>query len=142
MGYFCHSNRHNLGYKLTKYAKLHFLESPQKSLKHANIHINRATHFKKQLLKKLKNCVVFGDSFFKMKIANILNFWQIKYLGKGLLYIRYRCQVLLKLRAIEVAIHCIEYRLDQLNNKHTKIIVISKLQFFESRYQKKCLVKV
>ena len=35
-----------------------------------------------------------------------------------------------------------EYRLDQLNNKHTKIAVNSTKQYFEDRSQKKCLVKV
>ena len=47
---------------------------------------------------------------------------------------RYRSQLLLKLRAIEV--HFIEYRLDQLNNKHMKTAVNLTIQFFESRYQK------
>ena len=32
---------------------------------------------------------------------------------------KHRGQLLLKLRAVEVAIHFIEYRLDQLNSKHT-----------------------
>ena len=31
---------------------------------------------------------------------------------------------------------------DQLNNKHAKIAVNSTIQFFEYRYQKKCLLKV
>ena len=38
--------------------------------------------------------------------------------------LRYRGQVLLKLRAVEVAIHLTEYRLDQPNNKHTRIALI------------------
>ena len=38
--------------------------------------------------------------------------------------------------------HFIEYRLDQLNNKHTKTAVNSTIQFFKSRYQRKYLVKV
>ena len=36
----------------------------------------------------------------------------------------------------------IDYRLDHLKNKHTKIAVNSTVQFFENYYQKKCLVKV
>ena len=55
--------------------------------------------------------------------------------------LRYRCQLLLKLGAAEV-LRFIEYRLDQLNNKHTKIAVNSAKQYFESHYQKKYLVKV
>ena len=47
---------------------------------------------------------------------------------------RYRCQLLLKLEAVKIATSFIEYRLDQLNNKHTKAAVKSTLQFFESRY--------
>ena len=39
-------------------------------------------------------------------------------------------------------LHFIEYRLDQLNNKHTKIAVNSAIQNFESYSQKKCLLKV
>ena len=33
---------------------------------------------------------------------------------------RYRSQLLLKLGAVEVASSFIEYRLDRVNNKHTK----------------------
>ena len=36
----------------------------------------------------------------------------------------------------------IEYSLDQLNNKHTKIAVTTKMQVFESHHQNECLVKV
>ena len=42
----------------------------------------------------------------------------------------------------KLLLHFIEYRLDQLNNKHTKIAVNSKIQYFEGRFQKKCLLKV
>ena len=42
----------------------------------------------------------------------------------------------------KLLLHFIEYRLDQLNNKHTKIAVNLTIQFFESHYQKKCQVKV
>ena len=42
----------------------------------------------------------------------------------------------------KLLLHFIKARLDQLNNKHTKITVNSTKQFFESRYQKKGLVKV
>ena len=36
----------------------------------------------------------------------------------------------------------IEYHLDWINNQHTKIAVNLIMQFFESYYQMKCLVKV
>lgn len=41
---------------------------------------------------------------------------------------------MLKIRAVEV-----EYCLDQVNDKHTKIAVSSTRQHFEKRYQKKCV---
>ena len=44
--------------------------------------------------------------------------------------------------ASKLILHFIKARLDQLNNKHVKITVNSTKQFFESRYQKKSLVKV
>ena len=36
----------------------------------------------------MKNLYFFGGSFFKMKIAEVLNFQWIKYLGKGLSYLK------------------------------------------------------
>ena len=36
--------------------------------------------------------------------------------------------------------HLIEYGLDQLNNKHTKIEVNLTIQYFEYRSQNKCLL--
>ena len=89
----------------------------------------------------MKN-LCFGGSFFKMKIANILNFLWIKYLGKGLSYLKnwgigvYCCW---NYEPSKLLLHFIEYRLDQLNNKHTKIAVNSAIQYFEGRSQKKCL---
>ena len=37
-------------------------------------------------------------------------------------------------------VNSIEYRLDQLNNKHMKAAVNLTLQLFENRYQKKYLI--
>ena len=45
-------------------------------------------------------------------------------------------------RPSELLRHFIAYRLDQLNNKHTKIAVNSAIQYFEGHSQKKCLLKV
>ena len=42
----------------------------------------------------------------------------------------------------KLLLHFIEYRLDQLNKKHTKIAVNSTMQYFEGSSQKKCLLKV
>ena len=42
----------------------------------------------------------------------------------------------------KLLLHFIEYCLDQLENKHTKTAVNSTMQFFESHYQRKYMVKV
>ena len=42
----------------------------------------------------------------------------------------------------KLLLHFIEYRLDQLNNKHAKIAVNSTIQYLEGHSQKKCLLKV
>ena len=55
---------------------------------------------------------------------------------------RYRGQLLLKLRASKLLLHFIEYRPDQFISKHTKIAVNSAIQYFEGCSQKKCLLKV
>ena len=49
---------------------------------------------------------------------------------------------MLKLRAVKVATSFIENRLDELNNKHTKIVVNLTIQYFEGRSQNKYLLKV
>ena len=48
----------------------------------------------------------------------------------------------MNLRTVEVATSFIEYCLDQLNSKDTKIAVNSEIQYFEGCSQKKCLLKV
>ena len=94
----------------------------------------------KDPLKTWKLCSFFGRSFFKIKIADFLNFHWIKYLGKGLLY--------LKNWGIGATIVEITSRrsyvdhLDQRNNKHTKIAVNSAIQYCKGRCQSKCLLKV
>ena len=42
----------------------------------------------------------------------------------------------------KLLLHFIEYRLDQLKSKHTKIAVNSAIQYFKGCCQKKCLLKV
>ena len=93
----------------------------------------------------MKNLCFFSGSFFKIKIADILNFQWIQYLGKVLSYLKnwgiviYYCW---NYRPSKLLLHFIEYRLDQLNNKHTKIAVNLAIQYFEGHSEKKCLLKV
>ena len=122
-------------------------EKAHRSLsKHANIFINRATHYKITAIeKKKKKLKFFGGSFSKTKIADILNFQWISYLGKGLSYLKrwgIRVKYCQNYGPSKLLLHFIEYHPDQLNNNHTKIVVKLIIQFFESRYQKKYLVKV
>ena len=42
----------------------------------------------------------------------------------------------------KLLLHFIEYRLDQLNSKHTKTAVRSTIQYFEGHSQRKCFLKV
>ena len=51
--------------------------------------------------------------------------------------LRYMGQILLKLRAVELLLPFIQYRLGQLNNKRTKIAVNWAIQHFEDCSQKK-----
>ena len=93
----------------------------------------------------MKNLCFLGGSFFKIKIADILNFQWIKYLGKGLSYFNnwgigvYYCS---NYGSSKLLLHFIKYRLDQLNNKHTKIAINSAIKYFEGRSRMKCLLKV
>ena len=93
----------------------------------------------------MKICVFFGGFFFQKRIAEIWNFWWIKYLGKGLWYLT-KWGVVVNYRwnhePSKLLLHFIEYRLDQLNSKHTKIAVNSAIQYFEGCSQNKCLLKV
>ena len=69
----------------------------------------------------------------------------MKYLGKGLSYLKNSDKVVdycWNYGPSKLLLHFIEYRLDQLNSKHTKIAVNSKIQYFEGFSQKKCLLKV
>ena len=56
--------------------------------------------------------------------------------------LRYRVNYCWNYRPSKMLLHFIEYRLDQLNSKHTKIAVNSAIQYFEGCSQKKCLLKV
>ena len=149
MLYFWHSNWHYFGYVSGKLAKPHFIENPQKSLKHANTYINRATNYEITALKRYERFVVFfGGSFFLKKNCwhlEVLKFWWIKYLGKALSYLKkwgVRVNYCWNYGPSKLLFHFIEYRLDQLISKHTKIAVNSTIQYFEGCSRKKYLLKV
>ena len=66
-------------------------------------------------------------------------------MGKGLLYLKkwgIGVNYCWNYGPSKLLLHFIEYRLDQLNSKHTKIAVNSAIQYFEGCSQKKCLLKV
>ena len=74
----------------------------------------------------MTNLCIFGDSFFKIRIADILNFQWIKYLGKGLSYFKnweIGINYCWNYGPSKLLLHFIKYCLDQLNNKHKKIAV-------------------
>ena len=83
----------------------------------------------------------FWRNFFRLKMADILNFQWIKYLDKGLWWGIgvYYCW---NYEPSKLLLHFIACRLDQFNNKHTKIAVNSEIQYFEGHCQRKCLLKV
>ena len=86
-----------------------------------------------------------GGSFFKKQIADIWNFQWIKYLGKGLSYLKnwgIGVNYCWNYGPLKLLFHFIEYRLDQLNSTHKNIAVNSAIQYFEGCSQKKCLLKV
>ena len=100
---------------------------------------------KQRPFKKMKNLCFLAAPFSKKKIAGIRNFEWIKYLGKRSSYLKnwgigvnYCWSYWLS----KLLLHFIEYHVDQLNSKHTKIVVNSVIQYFEGRSQKKCLLKV
>ena len=93
----------------------------------------------------MKNLRIFGGFFFKTKIADISNFQWIRYLSKGLSYLKNwdigACYCW-NYESSKLLLHFIEYHLGQFHNKHMKIAVNSAIQCFEGYSQKKCLLKV
>ena len=146
--YFDIQTRVTLGKYFGKGTKLNFLKIPQNSFK-----TSEHSYQQRLLLpnnaalnkKKMKKLCYFGGSFFKIKIADIYNFQSIKYLGKSLSYLKNGGIVVnycWNYWPSEWLLHFIKYRLDQLNNKRMKTAVNLTIQLFESRYQRKYLVKV
>ena len=83
--------------------------------------------------------------FLQIKNCWILNFKWIKYLGKGLSCLKdggIGVNYCWNHGPSKLLLHFIEYSLDQLNKKHTKIAVNSTIQCFGGSSQKKCLLKV
>ena len=116
LAYFRHSNWHNFDYSLRKVAKLHILESSQKSLNRVNGHNNNGPL-------KSKKVAFFWRLFFQNK-----NCWHFEFLMNQIYGPKF---ISLKKKGIEVSycsnyelskllLNLIEYRLDQLNNKHTR----------------------
>ena len=92
----------------------------------------------------MKN-LCFWRLLFQKEIAGIWNFKWIKYLGKGLSYLKnwdIGVNYCWNYGPSKLLLHFIEYRLDQLNIKHTKTAVNLTIQYFEDNSQKKCLLKV
>ena len=81
----------------------------------------------------MENLCFFGGSFFKITIADILKFQWIKYLGKGLSYLKNGDIVnyCWNYGPSKLLLYFIEYRLDQLNNKDTKTAVNLTIQFWK-----------
>ena len=81
----------------------------------------------------MKNlCFLGGSSFFQKNIADIWNFWWIKYLGKGLSYLKkwgVGVNYCWNYGLLNLLLHFIKYRLDQRNSKHTKIAANSAIFF-------------
>ena len=93
----------------------------------------------------MKNLCFFGGLFYQIDVADILNFQWIKYLEKGLSYLKnwgIGVNYYWNYRPSKLLLCFIEYRLDQLNNNNTKIAVDLTRQYFEGHSKNKCLLKV
>ena len=75
LAYFSHANWHDLAIFWEMLENQTFQKAHKTLSKHAKIHINSETHYEKNsLFKEMKNLHSFGGSFYKPKIADILNF--------------------------------------------------------------------
>ena len=139
--YFWYSNWHNFGYISGKVTKPHILKSPQYSLK-TRQHLYQLGYplRNNEPLKTWNICVFLSVLFFKIKIADMLNFQWIKRLGRGLSYLNnwgvgvYYCW---NYGLSKLLLCFFEYRLDQLNNKNTKKAVNSAIQYFAGTHFKR-----
>ena len=104
--YFWHSRWHYFGYISGKVAKPHFLENPQKSLKTRQHSYQKGPPItKKRPFRNMKNLrFFFCGSYFLKKLLTFGIFNEI--FGQRFIIfekLRYRAQLLLKIRAVEVA---------------------------------------
>ena len=93
----------------------------------------------------MKDLCFFGGFFFKWKNCWHLEFLMNQIFGQRfLIFNKMRCRVnhCWSYGPSKLLLYFVEYRLDQLNSKHTKIAVNLAIQYFEGCCQKKCLLKV
>ena len=92
----------------------------------------------------MKKLCFFGGSVFKKYCWHLEFLVNLIFGPSFIIFERVRCssQLLLKLRTSKLLLHFMEYRLDQLNSKHTKTVVNSTTQYFVDSSRKKCLLKV
>ena len=127
--YFWHSNWHYLGNISGKVAKPYCLESPQESLKIHQSSNQRGHPLRNNgPLKIWKMCIFLAAPFSRNNlltfgIFNESNIWAsfimfeiLRYIGQCWSY-----------GQSKLLLQVIEYRLDELNNKHTKIAVNSAI---------------
>ena len=120
--YFWHSRWHYFGYISWKVAKPHFLKKSTEVSQSTSPFISIGMPIN-SLLKIWKTSVFLTALFSNEKIADIWNFEWIKLLDKGLSYLKkwgigvnYRWNY----GPSKLLLYFIEYRLNQLNNNHTK----------------------
>ena len=145
MPYFWYSNWHYFGYISGKVAKPHFLESPQESLKIRQNSYQWDHPLRNNGPLKIWNICVFWRLLFQKTNCWNLEFLMNQIFGQRLIifenwdiWVNYCWNYGLS----KLLLQFIEYRLDQLNNKHTKIAVNSAIQYFEGCSENKCLLKV
>ena len=142
MPYFWHSNWHYLDYISGKVAKRHF----PKVAKFTGISQNTPRFIsigppitKQRPLKIWEICVFLAAPFSQNKLLTFATFGQRFIILKNWgIWVNYCWNY----GPSKLLLQFIEYRLDQLNNKHTKIEVNSAIQYFEGCSQNKCLLNV
>ena len=94
----------------------------------------------------MKHLFSFGDSFFKWKNCWHLEFLMNQIFGQRFIILKKykgsRVNYCWNYRQSKLLLHFIEYRLDHLNSKYTKIAVNSAIHYFEGCCQKDCLLRV
>ena len=128
-----------------KSCKTNFLESPQESLKICQNSYQQGHPLRNNGPLKIWKICVFWRLLFQKANCWHLEFLMNQIFGQRFIIfkkMRYRGKLCWNYGSSKLLLHFIEYRLDQLNSKHTKIAVNSAIQYFEGCSQKKCLLKV